>query len=57
MKPTKTGSGTYLELTFQVIEGQYKNRLLWSRLNLSNPTIRRYRSRRGSSPLSAGRLV
>ena len=37
MKPTKTGSGTYLELTFQVIEGQYKNRLLWSRLNLSNP--------------------
>ena len=37
MKPTKTGSGTYLELTFQVLEGQYKNRLLWSRLNLSNP--------------------
>jgi hypothetical protein len=37
MKPTKSGSGTYLELTFQVIEGQYKNRLLWSRLNLSNP--------------------
>ena len=37
MKPTKNGSGTYLELTFQVIEGQYKNRLLWSRLNLSNP--------------------
>jgi len=37
MKPTKTGSGTFLELTFQVIEGQYKNRLLWSRLNLSNP--------------------
>jgi hypothetical protein len=37
MKPTKSGSGTYLELTFQVIDGQYKNRLLWSRLNLSNP--------------------
>ena len=37
MKPTKNGSGTYLELTFQVIDGQYKNRLLWSRLNLSNP--------------------
>ena len=37
MKPTKNGTGTYLELTFQVIDGQYKNRLLWSRLNLSNP--------------------
>jgi hypothetical protein len=37
MKPTKSGSGHYLELTFQVIDGQYKNRLLWSRLNLDNP--------------------
>jgi hypothetical protein len=37
MKPTKSGSGTYLELTFQVLEGPYKNRLLWSRLNLDNP--------------------
>jgi len=37
MKPTKNGSGSYLELTFQVIDGPYKNRLLWSRLNLDNP--------------------
>ena len=37
MKPTKSGSGTYLELTFQVIDAQYKTRLLWSRLTLSNP--------------------
>ena len=37
MKPTKSGSGSFLELTFQVIEGEYKNRLLWSRLNLENP--------------------
>ena len=36
MKPTKAGTGHYLELTFQVIEGQYKNRLLWARLNLDN---------------------
>jgi len=35
-KPTKNGSGNYLELTFQVIEGQYKNRLLWARLNLDH---------------------
>lgn len=37
MKPTKSGSGHYLELTFQVIDGPYKNRMLWSRLNLDNP--------------------
>lgn len=37
MKPTKSGSGHYLELTFQVIDGQFKNRLLWARLNLDNP--------------------
>ncbi|MEZ6097143.1 MAG: DUF669 domain-containing protein [Pirellulaceae bacterium] len=37
MKPTKSGAGSYLELTFQVIEGEFKNRLIWSRLNLDNP--------------------
>ena len=37
MKPTKNGSGSFLELTFQVIDGPYKNRLLWARLNLDNP--------------------
>jgi len=37
MKPTKSGVGQYLQLTFQVIEGEYKGRLLWSRLNLDNP--------------------
>ena len=38
MKQTKSGTGKYLELTFQVIEGPHKNRLLWSRLNLDNPS-------------------
>jgi hypothetical protein len=37
MKPTKSGVGKYLELTFQVIEGEFKNRILWARLNLENP--------------------
>ena len=36
-KPTKSGSGRYLELTFEIIEGEYKNRKLWARLNLENP--------------------
>jgi hypothetical protein len=37
MKPTKAGTGNYLQLTFQVIEGPFNNRLLWARLNLDNP--------------------
>ena len=38
MKPTKKGTGSYLELTFEIIEGEYKGRKLWSRLNLENPS-------------------
>jgi hypothetical protein len=37
MKPNKAGTGSYLELTFQIQEGEYKNRQLWARLNLHNP--------------------
>jgi hypothetical protein len=37
MAPNKAGTGHYLKLTFQVIEGEYNNRLLWTRLNLDNP--------------------
>jgi len=37
MKPTKTGTGRYLQLTFTIIDGEYKNRVLWARLNLNNP--------------------
>ncbi len=36
MKPTKSGSGSYLQLTFQILDGEYKGRFLWSRLNLEN---------------------
>ena len=37
MKPTKSGSGSYLQCTFEILEGPHKGRLLWSRLNLDNP--------------------
>ena len=37
MKPTKNGSGQYLQLSFQILEGEYQNRVLWARLNLDNP--------------------
>jgi hypothetical protein len=38
MKTTKSGDGHYLELRFQLLEGPHKNRMLWSRLNLDNPS-------------------
>jgi Protein of unknown function (DUF669) len=37
MKPTKSGNGSYLQLAFQILEGEFKNRVLWARLNLDNP--------------------
>lgn len=37
MKPTKNGAGHYLQLAFQVLDGPYKNRFVWARLNLDNP--------------------
>jgi hypothetical protein len=37
MKPTKAGTGHYLELAFQVIDGPSKNRTVRGRLNLDNP--------------------
>lgn len=36
MKPTKSGAGAYLQLTFKVLEGEFTNRLVFTRLNLQN---------------------
>lgn len=36
MKDTKSGTGKYLQLEFEIIEGDYKSRKLWARLNLEN---------------------
>lgn len=40
MKENKNGSGSHLQLTFTILEGQFKNRKLFDRLNIlhSNPT-------------------
>lgn len=35
-KATRNGNGQYLELTFEVLEGDHKGRKLWTRLNLKN---------------------
>ena len=47
MKATKAGTGEYLKLTFQVVGGPYKNRLLWTRLNLDNPNEKAVQIARG----------
>jgi len=36
MKPTKNGGGQYLQLAFQILEGPFKGRFVWARLNLQN---------------------
>lgn len=36
MKPTKDGRGQYLELVHQIVDGPFKGRKVWARLNLVN---------------------
>jgi hypothetical protein len=36
-KPTKAGTGHYLQLTFEIMEGPHQGRNVWARLNLDNP--------------------
>ena len=37
IKPTKAGTGQYIELTLQIVDGPQAGRRLWDRLNVSNP--------------------
>jgi len=37
MKTTNAGDGEYLSLTFKVLEGGFKDRLVYTNLNLINP--------------------
>lgn len=37
MKPTKAGTGQYLELRVQILDEPYTGRLVFDRLNLINP--------------------
>ncbi|MFI4911158.1 MAG: DUF669 domain-containing protein [Sedimentisphaeraceae bacterium JB056] len=47
MKPTKNGSGSYLELTFDIIDGKYTGRKVWTRLNLDNQNATAVKMARG----------
>lgn len=37
VKATKNGNGTYLQMTFTILEGENKGRLVWARLCLDHP--------------------
>lgn len=37
LKPTNKNDGQYLELVYTVLDGEFKNRKVWARLNLDNP--------------------
>lgn len=37
-KPTRAGNGRFLELTIEILSGEYQGRRVWSRLNLENPS-------------------
>lgn len=37
IKDTRDGTGQYLQLVLEVIEGHYKGRRVWERLNIVNP--------------------
>ena len=47
MKDTKAGTGRYLQLTFTIIEGEHRNRVLWARLNLENANATAVKIARG----------
>ena len=38
VKPTKSGTGAFLELEYSVIEGELRGRKVWDRLCLEHPT-------------------
>jgi len=39
IRETKKGDGSYLKLTLQVLDGQFKGRKLWDNINLANPNV------------------
>lgn len=48
VKPTKDGSGSYLELTFTVVEGEYQGRKVWDRLCTNHPNPMTVKIARGN---------
>ncbi len=47
MKPTKNGAGSYLELEYQIVDGEHKGRKVWSRHNLQHTNAQAVQIARG----------
>lgn len=47
LKPTKSGTGTYLKAVFEVLHGEYKGRKLFSQFNLINDSAKAQQIGRG----------
>lgn len=48
MKVTNAGTGKYLKLELQILNGEYQNRKLWDNLNLINPSAKAQEIARGT---------
>lgn len=38
LKPTKANDGLFIELQLQILDGDFKGRKLWDRINIANPS-------------------
>ena len=38
LKATKAGNGEYIELTIEIMDGEFSGRKIWERLNVNNPS-------------------
>ena len=47
MKPTKNGAGQYLELEYQILDGEHTGRKVWSRHTLIHPSAQTVQIARG----------
>jgi hypothetical protein len=47
MKPTKNGAGQYLEIEYQILDGEHKGRKLWSRHTLQHTSAQTVQIARG----------
>ena len=47
MKETSNGRGRYLRLTFEIVDGEYSGRKIWSNLNLENENPKAVQIARG----------
>jgi hypothetical protein len=48
MKATQAGTGRYLKLELQVLNGEYQNRKIWDNLNIENPNAHAVTIARGT---------